>query len=202
MKIGYCRVSTTEQVASIVAQEKQLKKEGCEEIFSEMLSAVGERPQLERALAYVHKGDILCVAKLDRLARSVAHLCTLVAALKAKGVALHVLDMGLATNTPTGELMVNLLGSIAQFERSIMLERQRSGIEAARRAGKYKGRKASARAQTANIIELAKLGMTKDKIAAKCGIGVSSVYSILKANGVRRISTIVVEPVSPMPSPQ
>src|ERR1700730_15176301 len=155
LKIGYGRVSTTEQVASIIAQEAQLKKEGCEEIFSEMMSAVGDRPQLERALAYVHKGDILCVTKLVRLARSVAHLCQLVAALKAKGVALHVLDMGLATNTPTGELMVNLLGSIAQFERSCMLERQRSGIEAARRAGKYKGRKASARAQTANIIELA-----------------------------------------------
>ena len=196
MKVGYCRVSTDMQTASIEAQSERLEREGCEEIFSEMVSAVGDRPQLDAAMTFVRRGDTLCVVKLDRLARSISHLCALVTSLEAKGVHLRILDMALDTSTPTGALMVNLLGSIAQFELSMMKERQAIGIAKARREGRYKGRKATARAKTADVIELAKTGMTKDRIADKLGIAVSSVYSILKENGVRRVSTVVVEPVS------
>jgi DNA invertase Pin-like site-specific DNA recombinase len=88
---------------------------------------------------------VLVVTKLDRLARSVAHLVAIGEQLEAKGVALKVLDQAIDTSTPTGRLMFNMLGSIAQFERELMLERQREGIARAKAEGKYKGRKPTAR---------------------------------------------------------
>jgi DNA invertase Pin-like site-specific DNA recombinase len=84
------------------------------------------------------------------------------------------------TGTPTGRLMVNLLGSIAQFEREVMLERQREGIAKAKAEGKYKGRKPTARAMAAQIIEMQQWGNTKEGTAAKLGIGVASVYRVLR----------------------
>jgi len=91
-------------------------------------------------LDYLREGDALVVTKLDRLARSVLHLGEIVATLKSKGVSLRILDLGLDTGTASGELVLNLMGSIAQFERQVMLERQREEIAKAQREGKYKGR--------------------------------------------------------------
>src|SRR3546814_11163110 len=90
----------------------------------------------------------LIVTKLDRLARSVADLVAITEALRDKGVGLRVLSLNLDTATPTGKLMLNLLGSIAEFERELMLERQREGIAKAKAEGKYKGRAPTARAKT------------------------------------------------------
>ena len=109
------------------------------------MSSVAQRPQLEAALDYLRDGDVLVITKLDRLARSVADLVAIGERLEAKGVALKVLDQAIDTSTPTGRLMFNMLGSIAQFERELMLERQREGIARAKAAGKYKGRKPTAR---------------------------------------------------------
>ena len=95
----------------------------------------------------MREGDVFVVTKLDRLARSVAHLVEIGTRLEAKGVALKVLDQAIDTSTPSGRLMFNMLGSIAQFERELMLERQREGIAKAKAEGKYKGRKPTARAQ-------------------------------------------------------
>ena len=88
---------------------------------------------------------MLIVTKLDRLARSVADMVAITAALRKKGVGLRILAMNLDTSTPTGKLMVNLLGSIAEFERELMLERQREGIAKAKAEGKYAGRQPTAR---------------------------------------------------------
>jgi DNA invertase Pin-like site-specific DNA recombinase len=109
MIVGYARTSTIEQEAGFEAQLKQLKAAGCEKVFSEQVSAVAAtREQLEAALDFVREGDVFVCCKLDRLARSVPHLCG--ARLEAKGVALKVLDQAIDTSTPTGRLMFNLLG--------------------------------------------------------------------------------------------
>src|SRR5690606_13852667 len=109
-------------------QIEQLKKSGCEKIFSEQISARAERLELERALEFVREGDIFVVTKLDRLARSMRDLVRIVERLQTKNVPLRILDMNLDTSTPTGTLMLNVLGAVAEFERAIMLERQREGI--------------------------------------------------------------------------
>ena len=123
--VGYARVSTRHQDAGLDAQLVRLHETGCDKIFSEQTSSIGERQKLDRALEYVRDGDTFVVTKLDRLARSVAHLVEIGATLERKGVTLKILDMGIDTGCPTGRLFLNIIGSIAQFEREIMLERQR-----------------------------------------------------------------------------
>ena len=179
MLVGYCRVSTTEQDAGFDAQERDLKAAGIEQLFGERTSAVGPRKELEQALSYVRAGDTLVVTKLDRLARSVTDLVKIVERLTQKGVALRVLAMGVDTATPTGKLVLNVLGAIGQFEREVMLERQREGVAKAKAAGRYKGRKPTARAKSAEIIRLAGEGLKREEIARQLGIGVASVYRVL-----------------------
>src|SRR6476646_5323806 len=148
MIVGYARTSTIEQKAGFEAQLRQLKAAGCEKVFSEQVSAVAAtREQLEAALDFVREGDVFVRCKLDRLARSVPHLCEIGVNLEAKGVALKVLDQAIDTSTPTGRLMFNLLGAIAQFERELTRERMLVGIAKARAEGKYRGRAPTARAR-------------------------------------------------------
>jgi DNA invertase Pin-like site-specific DNA recombinase len=119
MLIGYARTSTLDQKAGIEAQLKELREAGCEKVFSEQVSSVDvlKREQLALALDFIREGDSLVVAKLDRLARSVAHLLAIVDHLNAKGASLRILNLGIDASTPTGKLMLTLLGGIAQFER-------------------------------------------------------------------------------------
>ena len=178
--IGYARTSTTDQKAGLEAQLRDLKAAGCEEIFSEELSSIATtRPQLDAALRYVRKGDFLIVTKLDRLARSVADLVAITEALKKKGVGLRILAMNLDTSTPTGKLMLNLLGSIAEFERELMLERQREGIAKAKADGKYKGRQPTARRKTSDVLRLRADGRSANDIVDTLGISRASVFRIL-----------------------
>jgi DNA invertase Pin-like site-specific DNA recombinase len=128
MIIGYGRTSTIEQVAGLEAQVRDLKVARAEKLFSENVSSVAPRKQLEAAIEFAREGDTLVVTKIDRLARSVRHLCEIVDRLQAKGVALRILNMNLDTNDATGKLMLQIIGSIAEFERSIMLARRRSTI--------------------------------------------------------------------------
>lgn len=179
MLIGYARTSTVEQVAGFEAQERELSSVGAERIFKEQTSAVGPRKELENAMDFAREGDTLVVTKLDRLARSVAHLCTIVERLEAKGVSLRILAMGIDTGTPTGKLQLNIFGAIGQFEREIMLERQREGIAKAAAEGKYRGRAPTARAKADDIRRLAGEGMTKEAIAKQLDVGVASVYRVL-----------------------
>ena len=123
---------------------------------------------------------MLVVTRLDRLARSVSDLVTITNALRRRKAGLRILNMNLDTTTPTGKLLLNLVGSIAEFERELMLERQREGIAKAKGEGKYKGRAPTARAKTPEILRLAAQGRTADQIAQELGIGRSSVFAILK----------------------
>lgn len=180
MLIGYARTSTTEQQAGLAAQHRDLTAAGCEEIFAEQVSSVQHRDELERAMQFVRKGDTLVVTKLCRLARSVPDLVKITEQLESKGANLRILSMNLDTNTPTGRLLLNLVGSISQFEREIMLERQREGISKARDEGKYKGRKATAKAKAQEVLALHAQGKGATDIAAATGIARASVYRIIK----------------------
>jgi DNA invertase Pin-like site-specific DNA recombinase len=179
MLVGYARTSTVEQEAGLEAQRRDLKAAGVEKVFAERVSSVAPRAQLEAALDYVRDGDTLVVTKLDRLARSVPDMVRITEALTAKGASLRVLQLDLDTATPTGKLMVNLLGSIAQFERELMLERQREGIAKAKADGKYRGRAPTARAQADKVKALRAQGVGPSEIARRLDIGRSSVHRIL-----------------------
>lgn len=179
MIVGYARTSTSEQVAGFESQLRALAEAGCEKTFKEQVSAVKQRDQLEAAIEFVREGDVFTVTKLDRLARSTQHLLELVERLNVKGVSLRVLNIGLDTGNPTGRLMLTLLGAIAEFERELMLERQRDGISAAKAQGKYKGRQPTARAKSGEILQLLAQGKTRQQVATEVGVGVASVYRVL-----------------------
>jgi DNA invertase Pin-like site-specific DNA recombinase len=167
MIVGYARTSTVEQVAGFEAQVRELQSIGAKKIFREQISSVASRAQLEAAIDFCREGDTLVVCKLDRLARSVRDLVRTIDTLKAKDVGLRILNMNFDTASPTGKMMLTILGSIAEFERETMLERQREGIAKAHSEGKYKGRAPTARAKA-------------DAIAKEAGISLVSVYRILR----------------------
>lgn len=176
--IGYARVSTTDQ--NLTAQLEALSF--CDKIFQEKASAsTANRPELQNLLEYVREFDSLVVCKLCRVSRNTADLLRLVELLEKKNVTFKVLNINLDTSTPTGKLMLTMLGAINQFERELLLERQREGIDLAKREGKYKGRKATARTKENQVKELLALGMKKTEVAKRLDIGIASVYRIIKS---------------------
>jgi DNA invertase Pin-like site-specific DNA recombinase len=180
--VGYARTSTADQQAGLDVQVRDLQAAGCEEIFAEQVSAVGQRDRLKEALRFVRRNDTLLVCKPDRLARSTTDLLRIVDDLDRRGVGLIMLSMGgqqIDTRSPTGKLMITMLGAIAEFERGLLLERQREGVAKAKRDKKYKGRKATARAKAAEVIKLNTEGLQRAEIARRVGIGVASVYRVL-----------------------
>ncbi|PVA10835.1 DNA invertase [Pelagivirga sediminicola] len=183
MLIGYARTSTLDQKAGYEGQLRDLERVGCEKVFKEQVSSVDvrKRQELESAIDQLRGGDTLIVTKLDRLARSVTHLLEVLQRVQDKRASLRILDTNIDTSTPTGKLMLTVLGSVAAFEREIMLERQREGIAKAKAAGKYKGRKPTARAKADEVKRLRKEGIGATEIANRLGIGRASVYRILGA---------------------
>jgi DNA invertase Pin-like site-specific DNA recombinase len=187
MLVGYARTSTVEQEAGLDAQVRDLAAAGCERTFAERVSSIGRRAELEAAIAFMRKGDALVVTKPDRLARSVTDLLGIVERLEAKGVALRVLSMGgteVDTRHPTGRLMLTMLGAVAEFERALMLERQREGIAKAKAEGKYQGRAPTAQRQAEKVRQMKTEGMRPTEIARHLGIGRASVYRILGGEAV------------------
>jgi DNA invertase Pin-like site-specific DNA recombinase len=180
MIVGYARTSMINQGAGFEAQLRELQARGCEKVFSEQVSSVAEREELTRALEFVRAGDVLVVCKLDRLARSMRHLLDIVDKLESKGVSLRILDMQLDTSSPTGKLMLQVVGAVAEWERSTMLERQREGIAKAKAAGKFKGRVPTAQRQFDQVRELSAQGVGPSDIAKRLGIGRTSVYRALR----------------------
>ena len=179
--VAYARVSTGGQ--SIEAQLDLLRAENPVRIYQDTISGVKkDRPALVEMLDWVRGGDTVVVTKLDRVARSTRHLLEIVDHLKAKGVEFKVLNMNLDTGTATGKLMLTMLAGIAEFEREMMLERQAEGIAKAKQEGRYTGRKPTARAKTEKVLQLAEQGLTRQDIADRLGIGVASVYRIIKDN--------------------
>ena len=179
MLIGYARTSTIEQEAGLEAQERDLRALGCQKVFAEQVSSVAPRAALAAALDFLREGDTLVVTKLDRLARSAVHLGEIVETIEKKEAHLRVANLGLDTSSATSKLMLNVLGSVAQFEREMMLERQREGIAKAKADGKYKGRKPTARAKGDEVIYLHRQGVGPTVIAKKVSVSRASVYRIL-----------------------
>ena len=177
-QVGYARVSTGGQ--SLEVQLRALAE--CNKVFQEKVSgASDDRPQLALLLDYVKEGDVVMVTKLDRLARNTRHLLEISEFLQHKQVALRILNLGIDTSTPTGKLMLTMIGAIATFERELMLERQAEGIELAKRRGVYKGRKPTAMAKGNEVLALVAKGLPRAEIAKRTGISISSVQRILRS---------------------
>jgi DNA invertase Pin-like site-specific DNA recombinase len=183
MLVGYARTSTVDHVAGFQAQKRDLHDLGCEEIFEEQVSSVDQRVELDAALKFVRKGDTLVVTKLDRLARSTQHLLKIVEELDDKGVGLRILDFGgsdLDTKSPAGKMMLTMFGAMAEYERSLMLERQREGIKRAKDEGRYGGRKPVAPEKVKQALDMKAQGIKPPDIAKQLGLGRSTVYRVLK----------------------
>jgi DNA invertase Pin-like site-specific DNA recombinase len=179
MNIGYARSSTLDQQPDVDAQLRELKDADCEKFFTEQISSVGERAQLNAALDFIRNGDTLVVTRLARLARSTAHLVQIIDGLEAKGACIHILNPDVDTGTPTGRLMLTMLRVFFQFEKETKLERQLEGIARAKAEGRYKGRKPTARAKAKDVLRLKDDGVGATEISRTLGIGRASVYRIL-----------------------
>ena len=182
--VGYARTSTAEQQAGLEAQVAELKAIGCTKIFQEHVSSVdAKRPQLEAALDWVRDGDTFIVTRPDRLARSLVDLLRIVSTLQARNVNIRIISMGIdtgaATGSATGTLILHMLAAVAEFERNIMLERQRAGIAKAKAEGRYKGRAPTARMKSDEVLRLKAEGMSVADIVKSTGISRASVYRAL-----------------------
>lgn len=179
--VGYARTSTIDQEAGLEAQVVELEGVGCSKVFAEQVSSVdASRPKLKEALAYLRDGDTFVVTRPDRLARSTLDLLSIVDDLTKRGVGVRILSMDLNTSNATGRLILTVLGGIAEFERSLMLERQRAGIAKAKAEGKYKGRAPTARAKGTEIRKLKADGMGVTEIVRQTGVSRASVYRMLQ----------------------
>jgi DNA invertase Pin-like site-specific DNA recombinase len=139
MKYGYARVSSTGQ--NFEAQLSAFKEQGVDKIYKEKVTGrIKERPQLNKLLGILETGDTILITKIDRIARNMKDGLEIIYSLREKGVSIHVLNMGLIDNTPVGDLILNVLLAVAQFEVDINKERQREGIAEAKKRGVYKGR--------------------------------------------------------------
>ncbi|AXB77209.1 recombinase family protein [Novosphingobium sp. P6W] len=180
MLVGYGRVSSSSQ--SLDIQNEALAAAGCDKVFTEKMSGRStiDREQLAMAIDFVREGDTLVVTRLDRLARSVGDLHRIIETLTSKGVEFRCLaQQGVNTDSSTGRLMLSVLGAVAMFENDLRLERQREGIEKAKRAGKYRGRKPTINPD--RVKELRQNGMGPAAIARELQIARASVYRALAA---------------------
>ena len=183
MLIGYARTSTVDQQAGFDAQLLELNAYGCERLYQEQVSAVATRTQLEAAIDMLRDGDKLIVTKLDRLARSVMHMGDILQQIEAKGAGLVILSLGsetVDTSTATGKLILNMMVSVAQFEREMMKERQVEGIRRAQAEGKYKGRVPKAMNQADKVKALVAAGVDRLKIQEQLAMSKASYYCCLK----------------------
>lgn len=176
MKIGYARVSSTGQ--NEAAQVDILNRNGVEEVFVEKASGTSRngRPALASAIKFARKGDALVVTRLDRLARSVPDLHAIAKELQSKNVDLVVTEQSIDTTTPTGRLMFNMLGAIAEFETDLRRERQMEGIAKAKSENRYKGRPVTVDAEA--IVAALTAGDKPSAVAKRFNVARSTVYRV------------------------
>ncbi|MFE9427895.1 recombinase family protein [Kitasatospora sp. NPDC006697] len=182
--IGYARVSTDDQEAQL--QHDALTEAGCARVFTDKASGKStDRPELAAVLDYLRPSDTLCVWKLDRFARSLIDLVTTVDALAARGVGFKVLTGALASidpNTPDGRLMLQVVGAMAEFERSLIQDRTKAGLVAAKAQGRVGGRP---KAMTPDMLAAAQrrkaAGESYGEIAKALGVGKGTVHRALTA---------------------
>ncbi len=185
MKIGYSRVSTQEQKNDL--QIDALNKEGCDRIFEEKASGASrDRPELKSALEYARKGDVIVVWKLDRLARSLKQLIETVEDLERRGIGFKSVTESIDTSTSGGKLIFHIFASLAEFERSIIRERTRAGLDAAKARGKIGGRPPKLSEKDIEVAKtiLKNRDITVKEVADKMGISFATLYRYIpKARG-------------------
>lgn len=185
MKVGYARVSTTAQ--SLDMQIKALTDAGCERIFEEKVSGVGERGELKAALQYLRDGDTLVVYKLDRLGRSMKDLLSIIEQLQAKNVALVSLRDNIDTSSTAGKLVMHIFAALSEFERDLIRERTGEGRVAAMKKGVRFGRPKQEQRSNKAIAcaNLYRSGMTVTQIQEQLSIkSKSTVYRFLRQNNI------------------
>ena len=182
MLVGYARVSTQDQKPEL--QLDALKAAGCEKVFVEKASgAQRERPELKAALDYMRDGDTLVVCKLDRLARSMKQLIETVEGLEEVGVGFRSLTEAIDTTTAGGKLVFHVFGALAEFERSIIRERTRAGLDAARARGRKGGRPAKLKEDDLRAARamLADGEITVEAVAKRLDVSPATLYRHLPA---------------------
>ena len=188
MKIGYARVSTQDQ--NLEMQLDALTKAGCQQIFQEKASGIkSDRPQLAAMQQILREGDVIYIYKLDRLGRSLKHLLEMTSDFEKRGIGLVSINDHIDTTTAQGRLIFNIFASLAEFERDLIRERTRSGLEAARARGRKGGRSRGLSKEAEKTAMLAqtlynerKLGV--NEIAADLKISKMTLYKYLRHRGV------------------
>ena len=182
MRIGYARVSTTDQNSQL--QVEALTAAGCDKVFEEQASAAAgqTRKQLEGALEFVRSGDTLVITRIDRLARSLRDLQNIVHDLQQRGVNLEATEQPIDTSNAAGKAFLDMLGVFAEFETNLRRERQAEGIEAAKQRGAYRGRKPVAADKLAELQRLRELGVSTAEACRQVGISRTAAYKHLGRN--------------------
>jgi DNA invertase Pin-like site-specific DNA recombinase len=182
MKIGFARVSKAD--LNLDNQVKKLEEAGCEQIYTEVVSGskkLSQRPELQNMLKALRPNDICCAVRIDRLSRSLTQLLSTAKIIRDKGAHLQFLDQSIDTTTPSGELIFNILGSLAQFELELIRSRTKDGLERAKSEGKKLGRiKSTSNDQDRKIKSRWKAGESWNEIAEDYGISRQSVYRRIK----------------------
>lgn len=182
MLVGYARVSTEDQITRL--QLDALHAAGVGLIFQEKTSAISARPELARAIDHLRPGDVLVVWKLDRLARSLADLLRIIDRLGERGASFRSLAEPVDTSTPMGVFVVQVLGAVAQLERSLIIQRTTAGIRAARARGVQWGRKPLLTdREAAEVARLFADGWPPGAIASAYGISRPLVYRLAALSG-------------------
>jgi DNA invertase Pin-like site-specific DNA recombinase len=182
MLVGYARVSTSDQETAL--QRDALKRAGVRRVFEEKRSAVAARPRLDAALQTLKAGDVLVVYKVDRLARSLSDLLSILRRIDAAGAGFRSVTEPIDTTSAAGRLMLQILGSFAEFERSLIRERSIAGINAARDRGVQLGRPRtlSPRLERA-VVRLVASGVSKSEVARRYDIGRGTVFLAVRRAG-------------------
>ncbi|MGJ9383891.1 recombinase family protein [Salipaludibacillus sp. CF4.18] len=191
--LAYIRVSSEKQ--NTARQRKALKEAGCKLFYEEKLSGKNtDRPELKRMLSDLNEGDIVIVHEISRLSRSVKDLLVIVEDIKERGASLKSLNeswLDTTNDNPMNEFLLNVFGSLAQLERGLTLQRQREGIEIAKKEGKFKGRKLEVTlggkksAKASQAIEWYKEGKSVRAICKTLSIGTGTLYRLLDREGIR-----------------
>lgn len=178
-KIGYARVSTTDQ--SLDIQVAKLEEAGCDKVFTDMASASNtKRNGFQALLSYLRAGDTLIVTRVDRIARSVLDLQTLVNHLKSNDIQLQVLEQPISTDSASGKAFLDMLAVFAEFELNIRKERQLEGIAAAKKAGKYKGRKPISDEVKIKAQQLYERKLSITEISKELKLSRTTIYKLLE----------------------
>ena len=181
-KIGYMRVSTADQ--NLEPQKQRLEKIGVEKFFDDVISGRKfDRPGLKALLNYARKGDVIVIVRLDRLGRSLKELIDTVELLKQRGIGLMSLEEKIDTSSAAGELIFHVFGALAHFERRLIAERTKDGIQAAKEAGKILGRPGVTDEKIDAAFALVASGLSVSKAAAQLGIGRSTLYQEIARRG-------------------